>query len=231
MYRWRCGSILWSLTKEVAGSSTFTVMRIIFVSEFAEFSENILEKLQYILMGPCRLMCRLTCCLTCRLTCRLMCRLTCRLMLGVGYIALVHIRASRLSFEVLTLGNGSGTHFEASQCIPMGPCCCRLGMDLGPILEHHNAFQWDLAMTLGNGSGTHFEASQCIPMGPCRLTLGNGSGTHFGASQCIQMGPCHDGWEWIWDPFWSITMYSNGTLQLDARCGYSLNPPSVCYHY
>ena len=30
------------------------------------------------------------------------------------------------SFEVLTLammlGNGSGTHFGASQCIPMGPC-------------------------------------------------------------------------------------------------------------
>ena len=31
----------WSLTQEVAGSSPFTVMRIIFVSEFAEFSENI----------------------------------------------------------------------------------------------------------------------------------------------------------------------------------------------
>ena len=33
------------------------------------------------------------------------------------------------SFEVLTLrltlGNGSGTDFEASQCIPMGPCRCR----------------------------------------------------------------------------------------------------------
>ena len=31
------------------------------------------------------------------------------------------------SFEVLplamTLGNGSGTDFGASQCIPMGPCC------------------------------------------------------------------------------------------------------------
>ena len=30
------------------------------------------------------------------------------------------------SFEVLllamTLGNGSGTHFGASQCIPIGPC-------------------------------------------------------------------------------------------------------------
>ena len=31
----------WSHTQEVAGSSPFTVMRIIFVSEFAEFSENI----------------------------------------------------------------------------------------------------------------------------------------------------------------------------------------------
>ena len=31
----------WSLTQEVAGSSPFTVMRIIFVSEFTEFSENI----------------------------------------------------------------------------------------------------------------------------------------------------------------------------------------------
>ena len=37
----------WSLTQEVAGSSPFTAMRIIFVSEFTEFSENILEKLQY----------------------------------------------------------------------------------------------------------------------------------------------------------------------------------------
>ena len=26
------------------------------------------------------------------------------------------------SFEVLTLGNGSGTHFGASQCIPIGLC-------------------------------------------------------------------------------------------------------------
>ena len=37
-------------------------------------------------------------------------------------------QASSGSFEVLTLvmtlGNGSGTHFEASQCIPMGPCRC-----------------------------------------------------------------------------------------------------------
>ena len=31
----------WSLIQEVAGSSPFTVLRIIFVSEFAEFSENI----------------------------------------------------------------------------------------------------------------------------------------------------------------------------------------------
>ena len=31
----------WSLTQEVAGLSPFTVMRIIFVSEFAEISENI----------------------------------------------------------------------------------------------------------------------------------------------------------------------------------------------
>ena len=31
----------WSITQEVAGSSPFTVMRIIFASEFAEFSENI----------------------------------------------------------------------------------------------------------------------------------------------------------------------------------------------
>ena len=26
---------------------------------------------------------------------------------------------------LLTLGNGSGTDFGASQCIPMGPCRCR----------------------------------------------------------------------------------------------------------
>ena len=31
-----------------------------------------------------------------------------------------------------------------------------------------------------------------------------------------------DAWEWIWDPFWSFTMHSNGTLSLDARCGYTL---------
>ena len=35
------------------------------------------------------------------------------------------------SFEVLTLammlGNGSGTHFGASQCIPMGLCRLTLG--------------------------------------------------------------------------------------------------------
>ena len=31
----------WSLTQEAAGSSPFTVKRIIFVSEFAEFSEKI----------------------------------------------------------------------------------------------------------------------------------------------------------------------------------------------
>ena len=34
----------WSLTQEVAGSSTFTVMTNIFVTEFSEFSENILGK-------------------------------------------------------------------------------------------------------------------------------------------------------------------------------------------
>ena len=40
-----------------------------------------------------------------------------------------------------------------------------------------------------------------------------------------------DTWEWIWDPFWSVTMYSNGTLlldvlfdaPLDAQCGYALS--------
>ena len=31
----------WSLTQEVAGSSLFTVMTNIFLTEFAEFSENI----------------------------------------------------------------------------------------------------------------------------------------------------------------------------------------------
>ena len=31
----------WSLAQEVAGLIPFTVMRIIFVSQFAEFSENI----------------------------------------------------------------------------------------------------------------------------------------------------------------------------------------------
>ena len=35
----------WSLMLEVAGSSPFTVMTNILVTEFAEFSENIQEKL------------------------------------------------------------------------------------------------------------------------------------------------------------------------------------------
>ena len=34
----------WSLTQEMAGSSPFAVMANIFVSEFSEFSENILGK-------------------------------------------------------------------------------------------------------------------------------------------------------------------------------------------
>ena len=35
--------VSWSLTQEVAGSRPFTVMTNIFVTEFAEFSENIQE--------------------------------------------------------------------------------------------------------------------------------------------------------------------------------------------
>ena len=46
---WHCGIILSSYTRGgwVAGSSPFTLMSNIFVTEFAEFSENIYEKLQY----------------------------------------------------------------------------------------------------------------------------------------------------------------------------------------
>ena len=44
-------------------------------------------------------------------------------------------QASSGSFEVLTLammlGNGSGTHFGASQCIPMGHCRLTLRLPLG----------------------------------------------------------------------------------------------------
>ena len=44
------------------------------------------------------------------------------------------------SFEVLTLGltlgNGSGTDFGASQCIPMGPCRLTLGVFIP--LEHYD---------------------------------------------------------------------------------------------
>ena len=36
----------WSLMQEVAGSSRFTVMTNISVTDFAEFSENIYEKLK-----------------------------------------------------------------------------------------------------------------------------------------------------------------------------------------
>ena len=37
------GAVLasWSLTQEVVGSSPFTVMKSVFVTEFAEFSKNI----------------------------------------------------------------------------------------------------------------------------------------------------------------------------------------------
>ena len=42
------------------------------------------------------------------------------------------------SFEVLLLammlGNGSGTHFGASQCIPMGPCRCRCHLTLSVVM-------------------------------------------------------------------------------------------------
>ena len=51
----------------------------------------------------------------------------------VCHISLSHKHTERQRqrhFEVvtlgLTLGNGYGTDFQASQCIPMGPCCCRL---------------------------------------------------------------------------------------------------------
>ena len=42
---------------------------------------------------------------------------------------------------------------------------------------------------------------------------------------------CHDAWEWVWDPFWSVTMHSNGTLPLDAlldaRCGYAFSEHTI----
>ena len=43
------GSVVasWSLMQEVEGSNPFTVMTNIFVTEFAKFSENIKEKLQW----------------------------------------------------------------------------------------------------------------------------------------------------------------------------------------
>ena len=37
----------WSFTQEVTGSSPFTVMANIFVTEFAEFSENIQENVHW----------------------------------------------------------------------------------------------------------------------------------------------------------------------------------------
>ena len=39
--------VFWSLKQEVAGSSPFTVMANIFVTEFAEISENVLGKLNW----------------------------------------------------------------------------------------------------------------------------------------------------------------------------------------
>ena len=34
-----------------------------------------------------------------------------------------------------------------------------------------------------------------------------------------------DAWEWVWDPFWSVTMYFIGMVPLpfDAWCVYTLN--------
>ena len=37
----------WSLTQEVVGYSPFTVMTNLFITEFAEFIENIQKKLYY----------------------------------------------------------------------------------------------------------------------------------------------------------------------------------------
>ena len=49
-----------------------------------------------------------------------------------------------VSFEVLTLGltlgNGSGTDFGASQCIPMGPCRCRLTLGVFIKLENRSTY-------------------------------------------------------------------------------------------
>ena len=51
----------------------------------------------------------------------------------IGYKHTEHQRSG--SFEVLTLGltlgNGSGTDFGASQCIPIGPWHCRCRLTLG----------------------------------------------------------------------------------------------------
>ena len=47
-------------------------------------------------------------------------------------------RQGQWQFEVLTLGltlgNGSGTYFQASQCIPMGPCRCPCRLTLGVFI-------------------------------------------------------------------------------------------------
>ena len=48
-------------------------------------------------------------------------------------------QASSGSFEVLTLamtlGNGSGTHFGALQCIRMGPCRLKCRLTLGVVMS------------------------------------------------------------------------------------------------
>ena len=48
-------------------------------------------------------------------------------------------QASSGSFEVMTLGltleNGSGTDFGASQCIPMGPCHLTRRLTLGVVMS------------------------------------------------------------------------------------------------
>ena len=41
-------------------------------------------------------------------------------------------------------------------------------------------------------------------------------------------------WKWVWDPFWSVIMHSNGTLPLDApldaRCVYALRNALSSFH-
>ena len=78
---------------------------------------------------------------------------------------------------------------------------------------------------------------ECILVQLCRISVGDSvSYNHTDRQRQRQLWSCDawvDAWEWVWDPFWSVRVYSNRTLlldtPLDTRCGYALTATYVVY--